>query len=58
MAIEKPAAQHWWPGGLPARYYAAVISKLRPDLRDKAMGRVPEQLRDMVKTHVDNFKER
>lgn len=45
-----------WPGGKPPRYYAAIIVRLRPDLRDKAMKRVPEEIRMIVKSHVFSFE--
>jgi len=45
----------WWPDGRPARYYAGVIVRLRPDLRDEALGRVPKSIRGLVEEHVENF---
>lgn len=48
----------WWPDGKPARWYAGVISRLRPDLRAEAMSRVPEIIRGLVKTHLSIFEQR
>lgn len=61
MAKEKlkPAIIYsWWPDGKPARYYAGVIVNLRPDLREKALGRVPESILGLVKTHIEIFEQR
>ena len=43
----------WWPDGKPARYYAGVICRLRPDLRDEALRRVPAEIRGLVETHME-----
>lgn len=44
-------------GKPPPRYYFGVIVKLRPELREEALSRVPEGLRDWVAELVrDYFK--
>ena len=48
-----PAYGTWWPDGRPARYYAGVILRLRPDLRDEALSRVPEMIRGLVVAHIN-----
>jgi len=48
----------WWPDNRPPRYYAGVIVRLRPDLRDEALCRVPESIRGLVKTHIESFARR
>lgn len=44
-----------WPKGKPPRYYAGAIIRLRPDLRNEALSRVPGELQnwvlDLVNSH-------
>ena len=47
----------WWPDGKPARYYAGIIARLRPERRNEALGRVPAEVRGLVETHVEIFEE-
>jgi hypothetical protein len=42
-----------WGADHPPRWYAAQILALRPELRERAMDRVPEHLRDIVAVHVE-----
>jgi len=43
-----------WPGGKPPRWYAAAILKAPRADYDDIYARVPHQIREIVRKHVEN----
>ena len=43
-----------WPGGKAPRWYASSILGLPRRLHDAAYARVPTEIREMVKKHVEH----